>query len=427
VLVTGFDRPNLFFDVREPKSKLAAVEDYVAAHRENSGIIYCATRAKVESVCDALVRKGFAATRYHAGLESEERRQNQEDFQFDRKTVMVATNAFGMGIDKSNVSYVLHYNMPKSLEAYYQEAGRAGRDGEPADCILLYSGQDVRTALFLIENGEGKAELSQEERALLQEQEHRRLAVMEGYCKTQGCYRGYILDYFGQAHEGGCGSCGNCTGEFRRRDVTIQAQMLLSCVQRVHTRLGYHVGPALVVRTLRGSRDKRLMELGLDQLSTYGLLRQWSRKQVNDLADHLVREGYTEIETEHHTLRLTPKAGEVLFRGQRVEMLVREEPEQAAPQRAEPQKAQPSAPGPWTDSQELYDRLAALRGEIARSEKVPAYIVFSNATLRDMARRAPTDRFQFQEVNGVGHVKSERYSGRFLAVIREYLEENGEL
>ncbi len=422
--VTGFDRPNLYFDVRRPKDKLAAAAEFVRARREKSGIIYCSTRSGVERVCEALCARGIAATRYHAGLSEAERRENQEDFQFDRKTVMVATNAFGMGIDKSNVSYVLHYNMPKSLEAYYQEAGRAGRDGEAADCLLLYSPGDAATARILIEQSRS-GRLSPEEQDAVRTQDYARLRVMEDYCKTSDCLRGKILDYFGQAHPAACGNCGNCRGEFVAEDLTEAAQMALSCVARIRSKLDYGVGKGLVAMTLRGSRSERVTSLGLDTLSTYGLMRELPAAQIRELLDYLVSEELLRTD-EYGALCLTPTAAEVLFHGRRVERgLRRDRPGLLEPKkRRRGEKPRPEAAEAEVDSS-LYDYLRALRLRIAREMGVAAYVVFSNATLEDMAVRRPHSPEEFLEISGVGERKAQQYGEAFLKAIREY--ENGEV
>ena len=298
-VVTGFDRPNLRFEVLRPKDKRTALLQLLSERRDKSGIVYCATRKTVEQVCGLLQEAGFAATRYHAGLDADERKENQEAFICDRSPVMAVTNAFGMGIDKSNVSYVIHYNMPKSVEAYYQEAGRAGRDGSPADCILLYSSGDVTTAKFLIFNSSAEnEELTDEERQMVQAQDLARLEAMTGYCKTQDCLRGYLLDYFGQPHEKTCGNCGNCLAEYVTRDLTREAQMILSCVVRARNRLGYCVGASILSQTLHGSRSARVRELGLDLLPTYGLMSALPGAQIREWIELLERAGYLETDPD---------------------------------------------------------------------------------------------------------------------------------
>ena len=413
-MVTGFDRPNLSFEVIHPDRKDPELLRILAHRRSKSGIIYCATRKKVESVCEMLQQSGYGATRYHAGLGEEERTSNQEDFIHDRKTVMVATNAFGMGIDKSNVSFVIHYNMPKSIEAYYQEAGRAGRDGADAECILLYNSSDVTTAKFLINNSSDNEELDPAEREIIRQQDLERLAMMVGYCKTKACLRGYILDYFGQKHPEACGNCGNCKGEFESVDITREAQMILSCVKRIHDKLGYHVGIAVVARVLQGSKEKKLLQLGLDDLSTYGLMKTTGRTEIRAMADHLEGLGYLLTETEHQTVRLTPKASQVLYRGQTVQMLVQKEKEELV------------SPAVATklsgDETDLYDLLRELRGKLAKEANIPAYVVFSNATLQDMSRKKPRTMMDFRRVSGVGELKASWYGKVFLERIREYLD-----
>ena len=414
-VVTGFDRPNLRFEVQRPKQKLPALIELVQQRRDKAGIVYCATRKAVEEVCENLQLNGIAATRYHAGLPDEERRDNQEDFLYDRKTVMVATNAFGMGIDKSNVSYVIHYNMPQSLESYYQEAGRAGRDGAEAECILLYAPGDVQTAKYLIQHPALSGELSQEELEQKQRQDLERLDVMVNYCKTQSCLRGYILDYFGQEHESFCGNCSNCSTELEERDITDQARMILSCVQRMSAKLGYSLGLTSVVRTLLGSRDKRLLQLGLDKLGSYGMLRKLGKDDLRAMAESLESQGYLETDPVHGGVSLTQKAQGVLFEGKTVSMRL-PKAEAAAPV---------SSPVGGEQSPDLLAMLKRLRWKIAMQESVPAYIIFSNATLEDMARKAPTTLEAFAKVNGVGSVKVKRFGEVFVDAIADYLQEHG--
>ena len=418
--ITGFDRPNLYFDVQHPKNKMASLLALISEREDRSGIIYCATRTAVEKVCQTLCQRGIAATRYHAGLSKEERQENQDDFQFDRRQVMVATNAFGMGIDKSNVSYVIHYNMPKSLEAYYQEAGRAGRDGTPAECILLFSPGDVQTARFLIEHS-GNEELSEAEQDLIRKRDAERLDEMIGYCKTARCLRGYILDYFGQRHEETCENCGNCKGSHQMMEVTVHAQMILSCVLRIREKLGYAVGKTLLVKTLRGSKDQNVLRLGLDRISTYGLMDKLSAGQVRARIDFLLLEGYLQIDAQHAVLEPTPAASPLLRGQKKLLMPVRLESRTAAPARRHRGRA--FAAG-TEESAGLFAALKAVRMTIARQENVPAYVVFSNATLMDMADKAPCSMAEFLEVSGVGEVKAERYGQIFLDAIIAYQQEH---
>ena len=419
-MVTGFDRPNLFFDVRRPKQKTPVLLRLIQERQDKSGIVYCATRSAVERLCKNLCAKGIAATRYHAGLDEEERRQNQDDFQFDRKTVMVATNAFGMGIDKSNVGFVIHYHMPKSLEAYYQEAGRAGRDGEPADCILLYSNGDVETAKYLIENS-GNDLLTQEEQDDIRQRDYDRLNAMIGYCKTTRCYRSYILSYFGQNAPTSCGNCGNCKGDYESQDITVHAQMLLSCILRIRQRMGYYVGKTLVIQTLQGSKNRRVLDMGLDELSTYGLLPKTSAREIRDEIEFLEQEGYLRTNPEHQTLEPSQTASAILFEGKKVSMPVRIDriEEETGDRRKGPKKAAGALP---EEAKGLYNVLKALRMKLAQEQDMPAYIVFSNATLTDMAVKAPRTMPEFLGVSGVGEVKAEKYGKAFLKAIALYQE-----
>lgn len=415
-VVTGFDRPNLYFDVLHPEDgKDKTLMRLLAANKRKSGIIYCSTRKRVEGVCELLQNRGYAATRYHAGLDEQERSANQEDFLYDRKTIMVATNAFGMGIDKSNVSFVIHYNMPKSIEAYYQEAGRAGRDGTDADCILLYSGSDVHMARYLINNSSENEELDPQQREQVYQMELKRLDAMTGYCKTKQCLRGYILEYFGQKHPELCGNCGSCRGEYESVEITREAQMILSCVKRIQDKLGYSVGINLIGNVLRGSKNKRVLELELDTLSTYGLLKDRGRSEIHAMIDHLEGEGYLLTDQEFQTLELTAAAGRILYQGQQISMLVEKEKE-------EPQTTA-QIRDLSSDEAELYDVLRELRASLAKDAGIPAYVVFSNATLADMARKKPRTISTFKKVSGVGELKAAWYGTAFLKQIQKFLDE----
>ncbi len=407
---TGFDRPNLYFEVMKPNNKPLSLLSLVREREEKSGIIYCATRKEVENVCQLLQERDISATRYHAGLPEEERQENQDDFLYDRCSVMVATNAFGMGIDKSNVSYVIHYNMPQSMEAYYQEAGRAGRDGSDAECILLYTASDIRTAKYLIENGSENEELTEEQREEIQKLDLQRLDQMIGYCKTTGCLRGYILRYFGEKHREVCGNCSNCETTAEEIDITTEAKMILSCVKRIHSHLGYALGVSSVVNVLRGSKDKRILELGLDRLSTYGLMQNISRNTVQEMVERLEDLGYLYTDPQHLAMVLTNRSGDVLLRGETVQMFVRKRIGHGK-----------TAAGEMID-ESLFNALRALRLKIALEEKVPAYIVFTNATLQDMAAKRPSTMTEFLNISGVGERKAKQYGEKFLSEIKKHKE-----
>lgn len=288
VVTTGFDRPNLFFSVMQPKNKSIELMKLIKERKNESGIVYCSTRKAVEEVCELLQKNGFAATRYHAGLDENERRRNQDDFVYDRATIMVATNAFGMGIDKSNVSFVIHYNMPKNMESYYQEAGRAGRDGRSADCILLYSAKDVRTNQFLINNSEPNPDLTEDEQEEVRRRDRERLKQMTFYCTTHKCLRKFILEYFGDKGPERCEKCSNCLSNHENTDITVDAQKIMSCVART----GQRYGKKVICDVLRGSKNERLISAGLSRQSTYGIMADCPEKRLRDIIDHLCENGY---------------------------------------------------------------------------------------------------------------------------------------
>ncbi|MCI9578635.1 MAG: DNA helicase RecQ [Oscillibacter sp.] len=415
-VTTGFDRPNLFFEVVRARDKDQWLHRFLAERPEQSGIVYCATRKTVDAVFASLLAQGVPAARYHAGMEDPERRRSQEGFVYDQARVMVATNAFGMGIDKSNVGFVVHYNMPKDLESYYQEAGRAGRDGSPARCVLLYAPGDVRTAKFLITSSQ-EAQEGDPERL---RRDLSRLERMVAYCKTGGCLRADLLDYFGEIHKGSCGNCGNCAGDFVERDITVEAQKILSAVARVEKRYAYGLGAAVIIKLLRGSRDQRILRLRLDQLPTHGALKGLDRDRIQRYIDHLMEEGYLRSDGEEYpVLRLTARAGDVLFRGERV-FLRERAPEAGAAGRTVPRAAAQEADG------SLLAALKALRFRLAQAAGVPAYVVFSNAALADMAALRPLNMEEFLQVSGVGRVKAERYGEAFLKAIRDWRAGVGE-
>ena len=420
-ITTGFDRPNLYFEVVRPKSKDAYLRAFLAGRPGQSGIVYCATRKTVESVCENLRQNGIAATRYHAGLEDAERKQNQEDFVYDRSRVMVATNAFGMGIDKSNVSFVVHYNMPKNIESYYQEAGRAGRDGEKAHCVLLFSAGDIQTAKFLINNAEENKALSEGEQELVRKRDLQRLDQMVAYCKTTGCLRAYLLKYFGE-NAANCGNCGNCIGEIVQQDITVEAQKILSAVARVEKKYTFALGLTLIVHMLHGSKEQRVIQLGLDKLPTYGIMRDTDRTQIRDYIDCLIREGYLILTgDEYPVLRMTGQAKQVLFHGEKVLYTWRKKTR--AEKTAFPRKGTKAVPAQADEG--LFAHLKVLRTKLAQEENVPAYIIFSNAALADMAAKQPRSMAEFLQVTGVGEVKAARYGQTFLEEIHNWMKEAG--
>ena len=406
-ITTGFDRPNLRFEVIRPKQKFEELLRVLKTHTDDSGIIYCSTRKNVEEVTEKLKEAGFSATMYHAGLDDDTRKQNQEDFVYDRKNIIVATNAFGMGIDKSNVSYVIHYNMPKDIESYYQEAGRAGRDGEKAECILLYNPGDVHTNQFLIEHSEPNPDLTEKQQNTLKERDYNRLKQMTFYSTSNTCLRSFILNYFGEKSSNYCGNCSNCIAKFIDLDITVDAQKIFSCIRRT----GCRFGKQMICDILRGSKNEKIMRMGLDSQTTYGLMKEYKASQVREIIDHLEFEGYIEsVGSKYPRLVTTFKSNSVLFGSETVFM------KQAKPEETPPIKIEKAKPTEKADPV-LYEKLKALRKQIADTKGIPAYIVFSDATLVDMCKKRPQTLDEMLEVSGVGNVKLKLYGERFLNVL----------
>ena len=407
-LVTGFDRPNLRFFVERPSNKKAELFRVLDAHAGESGIVYCATRKTVEEVCKALQGRGITATRYHAGLSDAERQKNQEDFSYDRARVMVATNAFGMGIDKADVRFVVHYNMPKDLESYYQEAGRAGRDGEASDCVLLFQKGDVATQRFLIDKLGEEGELDARALAAAKRSAWERLDQMTAYCRTDTCLRAYILRYFGETAPGHCDACGNCLRPAELADATHLALPVLRCVQDINGRLG----AGLIRATLLGSRGQRVQELGLDRSPHYGKLKGVPKNLLRDIIDEMVERQYLASSGgKYPVVGLGPKAKQALGGGP--VLLRAREAEAAAP--AGRQKAAPQG----VDAS-LFNMLRALRLRIAEKRGVPAYMIFSDATLRHMSAMMPQTPGQLLNVPGVGEAKLRAYGDDFLSAIARW-------
>ncbi len=414
VVTTGFNRSNLFFSVMKPKNKDTTLIDLIKERSEKSGIVYCSTRKAVEEVCELINQNGFSATRYHAGISENERKENQEEFVFDRKQIMVATNAFGMGIDKSNVSYVIHYNMPKNIESYYQEAGRAGRDGSQADCILLYSPQDVFTNRFLIEKSEDNPELTEEEQYMVREKDFERLKQMTFYCTTNDCLRKFILKYFGDKVENYCGKCSNCLTQFETIDITVDTQKILSCIIKT----GQRYGKKMICDVLRGSKNERLLRFKLDNQSTYGIMKDSSEKRIRNIIEHLEQIGFIFSEGgEYPVLKVSATSYGVLKGKSPLSMKIPKE------QKKEPKPAVKAADINAVIDKDLLDELKQLRRKLAIEKNVPAYIIFSDATLTDMCKKLPMTPEEFLTVSGVGKTKLAQYGEIFLDTINNYLIE----
>ena len=418
VVVTGFDRENLYYSVERIRRKDDFVLEYIHNHPQESGIIYCATRKNVDKLFELLFKSGIAVTRYHAGLDNETRKKNQEDFIYDRAPIVVATNAFGMGIDKSNVRYVIHYNMPQSMENYYQEAGRAGRDGEAAQCILLFSEQDMVINRFLLEQKDF-SEMDIEDARLVMERDVWRLQVMERYCKTSECLRNYILSYFGEQPENPCGHCGNCQKDYQEIDMTGEATWVLRSVEEAQGRYGI----AIIAGVLMGANRARLKELGMTEYASYGALKNLSEARIRELINLMITEGYLyQTKAQYSVLRIGD-IGPLLNDDAQIILKVDRQETEAEKKSKSAKAMRKKVAGELTSQgSELFELLRKLRTEIASEEGVPPYIIFSDKTLIDMCIKLPENEEQFLDVSGVGAHKLEKYGDRFLRVIRKFKE-----
>jgi len=396
VVLTGFGRDNLAFQVIKGQDRDLFIKEYIHKNEDQSGIIYAATRKEVERLYQQLNNLGIRVGKYHAGMSESERERNQEEFLYDDITVMVATSAFGMGIDKSNVRYVIHYHIPKNMESYYQEAGRAGRDGLESECILLFSPQDVHIQKFFIDQSDMNMERK--------EYEYSKLRKMISYCHTETCFQQYILQYFGEVESHACGKCGNCTDTRKQVEVTVEAQMVLSCIKRMNERFG----KTFITKVLTGSNDKKISSFGFHQLSTYGIMKDKTQKDVNEFIDYLTAEGYLRpTDGAYPVLMITNKGINVLMDGEQVF-----KKEQVQVKRL-------------AQDNPLFEDLRRLRREIATEEKIPPYIIFSDQTLQEMSVRMPITTTELLQIKGVGERKLEQYGSAFLAVILAYREQNG--
>ena len=413
-LVTGFDRENLFFQVDKPQNKERFILDFIERHRGESGIIYCATRKNVDSLYTLLRKQHISVGKYHAGMSNEERKQMQNDFVFDYTSIVIATNAFGMGIDKSNVRFVIHYNMPSSMENYYQEAGRAGRDGLNSECILLFSPQDIIINRFLLEHKDF-SDIDPIDAMTIRERDIKRLQIMEGYCYTTECLRNYILKYFGENPKKPCDDCGNCLRQFETLDMTEEAKKIINCIYESRGRYGKNI----IMDTVLGAKTARLTEIGATEYKSYGVLESSNKNLLRRLIEELLLGGY--IATgEYQVLKL----GDISrLKNTETKVLVKITDEDKITKRKEKPKNNKKGMDSLTSKGfKLFDKLKELRLEIARAEKIPPYIVFNDKTLIDMCAKMPTTKTDMLNVSGVGENKYGKYGERFIAVIKEYVK-----
>ncbi|AKR35768.1 MULTISPECIES: DNA helicase RecQ [Bacillus] len=393
-IMTTFERENLSFSVIKGQDRNAYLADYIRQNQKESGIIYAATRKVVDQLYEDLMKAGVSVSKYHAGMSDSDRNEQQELFLRDEVSVMVATSAFGMGIDKSNIRYVIHYQLPKNMESYYQEAGRAGRDGLDSTCILLYSSQDVQVQRFLIDQSTGESRFSNE---------LEKLQNMTDYCHTEQCLQSFILQYFGEEPKEDCGRCGNCTDNRESIDVTRESQMVLSCMIRTNQRFGKQ----MIAQVLTGSKNKKVIEFNFHTLPTYGLLSNRSVKEVSEFIEFLISDELIAVEHgTYPTLKVTEKGKEVLLGKENVLRKERVETRQIV------------------QDHPLFEALREVRKEIAQGEGVPPFVIFSDQTLKDMCVKMPQSDSELLTVKGIGEHKLVKYGSRFLQAVQHFIEEN---
>ena len=414
-LVTGFDRENLFFQVDKPQNKERFILDFIERHRGESGIIYCATRKNVDSLYTLLRKQHISVGKYHAGMSNEERKQMQNDFVFDYTSIVIATNAFGMGIDKSNVRFVIHYNMPSSMENYYQEAGRAGRDGLNSECILLFSPQDIIINRFLLEHKDF-SDIDPIDAMTIRERDIKRLQIMEGYCYTTECLRNYILKYFGEDPKKPCDDCGNCLRQFETLDMTDEAKKIINCIYESRGRYGKNI----IMDTVLGAKTARLEEIGASKYKSYGVLESSNKTLLRRLIEELLLEGY--IQTGEYQVLKLGDISKLKLKDTKVLVKITDE-DKATNRKLKPKKNIKGMDSLTSSGFKLFDKLKELRLEIAREEKMPPYIVFNDKTLIDMCAKMPTTKSDMLNVSGVGENKYGKYGERFIAVIKEYAKQ----
>ena len=414
-LVTGFDRENLFFQVDKPQSKDRFILDYLDRHKGESGIIYCATRKNVDSLYTLLKKRNISVAKYHAGMSIEERKQMQDDFVFDYTSIVIATNAFGMGIDKSNVRFVIHYNMPSSMENYYQEAGRAGRDGLNSECILLFSPQDIIINRFLLEHKDF-SEIDPMDAMTIREGDIKRLQIMEGYCYTTECLRNYILKYFGEDPQKPCDDCGNCLRQFETLDMTDEAKKIINCIYESRGRYGKNI----IMDTVLGAKTARLAEIGASEYKSYGVLESSNKNLLRRLIEELLLEGY--IQTGEYQVLKLGDISKLKLKDTKVLVKITDE-DKVTNRKLKPKKNIKGTDSLTSSGFKLFDKLKELRLEIAREEKMPPYIVFNDKTSIDMCAKMPTTKSDMLNVSGVGENKYGKYGERFIAVIKEYAKQ----